>query len=118
MTDDAVRHLTEEADLEGILTEPLAVVYKHSSRCGICSGALVEVQQFAAGHPEVPVYVVDVIAQRPLSQRLAEQLDVRHQSPQVILVCEGRAVWHASHYRVSAERLDSALADARTAGER
>ncbi len=118
MTDTPVRAVTDEGDLETALAESLAVIYKHSSRCGICTGALVEVQQFAASHPDVPVYVVDVIAQRGLSQRLAERLEVRHQSPQAILVRDGHAVWHGSHYRVSSDRLDSALAEARTAYER
>lgn len=113
MTDGAVRRVTEETELEDILEEPLAVVYKHSPRCGISRGALIEVQQFAAGHLAVPVYLLDVIAQRQLARHLAERLGVRHQSPQVILVRDGRAVWHASHYRVSAERIESALADAR-----
>ncbi|MDH3291661.1 MAG: bacillithiol system redox-active protein YtxJ [Gemmatimonadota bacterium] len=117
MTDDALRRVTQEADLEGVLDEALAVVYKHSPRCGVSAAALIEVRQFAAGHPEVPVYRVNVIAHRPVSQVIAERLEVRHQSPQVILVRHGQTVWHASHYRVSAERLEAALADARAGHE-
>jgi len=54
--------------------------------------------------------VVDVLAQRGLSQALAERLHVPHASPQLILLQEGRATWDTSHMGVTAGALDRALA--------
>ncbi len=53
-------------------------------------------------HPDVPVYWVDVKAQRPLSQEIAGRFDVAHESPQAILLRQGAPVWNASHSDVTA----------------
>ncbi|HYW32618.1 MAG TPA: monothiol bacilliredoxin BrxC family protein, partial [Gemmatimonas sp.] len=49
---------------------PLSVLYKHSPACSISAGAMLEVQAFAREHPDVPVFVVDVLGQQSLSRRL------------------------------------------------
>jgi len=58
-----------------------------------------------AEHPAIPVYLVDVIAQRPLSREIAARLGIRHESPQVIVLRNGAVAWHGSHSDVSAEAL-------------
>jgi len=63
------------------------------------------VQRFVQEHPEVPVYLVDVIRQRPLSREIAAHLGILHESPQAILIQGGAVRWHASHYDVTAEAL-------------
>ncbi len=62
-------------------------------------------QRFLQVHPEVPVHLVDVIRQRPLSREIAAHLGIGHESPQVILIRDGAVGWHASHYDVTAETL-------------
>ncbi len=62
-------------------------------------------QRFVRDHPHVPVFLVDVLGSRPLSQALAAQLGVRHESPQVILLHAGAAAWHASHSAVTADAI-------------
>jgi thioredoxin 1 len=106
---DTLRPLRSEEDLDKALQEPIAVLYKHSPWCGLSSGAQVEVQQFAASHPEVPVYMVDVVGNRALSGLIAERVGIKHESPQAIVVEQGRAVWDASHFRVSCDRLERAF---------
>jgi bacillithiol system protein YtxJ len=63
------------------------------------------VQEFVRRRPEVPVYLVDVLGQRPLSQRIAAALSICHESPQVIVLQAGTPTWHASHYDVTADAL-------------
>jgi thioredoxin 1 len=100
--------LRDKTELDEVLRSPTAVLYKHSPRCGICTAALLEVRHFADTHPDVPVYQVDVLAQRPLSKAIAERLAIRHKSPQAIVLKEGAVVWHGAHFRVSAEALEKA----------
>jgi len=85
------------------------LIYKHSPTCGISSAALIEVSMFAESRPDVPVVLVDVLHERPLSQQIAAELGVPHASPQVLLVADGRALWHASHGSVSVQRISAAL---------
>ena len=97
-------HLHTRADVDAALGATLAVVYKHSSRCSVSFGAHAQVARFARD-TTVPVYMLDVVDDRAISDYIAERMAVPHQSPQVILVCRGVAAWHASHHRVTAASL-------------
>jgi bacillithiol system protein YtxJ len=101
--------LATDPDLRAALAEPLAVLFKHSTRCGISSRALSELERFAERHPDIPVYILDVVADRRLAGRVASETPVPHQSPQVIVVESGAASWDASHFRVSCKRVEEAL---------
>ena len=106
-----IRLLDDEAGLAEALAAPRALIYKHSPRCGVCVAAEREVTFFAEGHPDVPVYWVDVIGQGRLAGVIARALGVPHESPQVILVSGGRAVWFASHWEVRALDLEARVRD-------
>jgi bacillithiol system protein YtxJ len=82
-----------------------AILFKHSVLCGISSGALVQVERFAEAHPEVPVFQVNVIEDRPLSNEVEMRTGVRHASPQVILLRDGRPAADMSHGRIRVEAL-------------
>jgi bacillithiol system protein YtxJ len=63
------------------------------------------VQEFVRRQPEIPIFLVDVLSQRPLSQVVAVRLGIQHESPQAIVLRRGTPCWHASHYDVTAEAL-------------
>jgi bacillithiol system protein YtxJ len=102
-----MRPVTSLEALESLLESgETALVFKHSTRCPISARALLEVKRFTSARPDVPVYLLKVIEDRPVSLRLAERIGVRHESPQAILLRGGRAVWHGSHDRVTVDELD------------
>jgi bacillithiol system protein YtxJ len=74
------------------------LVYKHSTTCGISATAAKEVR---AMETDLPIYWVNVREQRDLSNWVAETYDVTHESPQLILIRDGKPekVW--SHYEVN-----------------
>jgi bacillithiol system protein YtxJ len=102
---ETLHDLVDDEGWARVLEQDLAVLYKHSTRCWASPVAMREVEQFATRHPDVPVYVVDVLFDRILSQRIALDTTVRHESPQVIVLRGGRPVWDASHRDISAESL-------------
>ena len=104
-----MQSLTSTDAFDTVLEKPLAIVYKHSTRCPISVLAAEEVSRFEEEYPDVPVYVVDVTADRPVSRYIADALGVTHHSPQVIVVAQGRPAWHASHFDVRAEVLAERL---------
>jgi bacillithiol system protein YtxJ len=108
---DVLHPVRDATALEAALTVRAAVLYKHSTRCGVSSGSLIEMRQFAERHPDVPVYIVDVVADRDIARRSADATGVGHESPQVILLVAGHAVWDASHFSVSCSRLERALVE-------
>lgn len=98
---DQLRELTDESSLSEAMSADLAIIYKHSHRCPVSVVAMREVRWFVDRTPDVPVYMVNVVRNRPLSLQLADQLAVQHKSPQVILLRSGRASADASHHEIS-----------------
>lgn len=94
---------------ERILGEDRVVIYKHSPICPLSALALPHIRRFEKQWPDVPVYQVNVILRRKLAGRIAEDLGVRHESPQVIVVTGGKPSWHASHSDVTTEGLVAAI---------
>lgn len=92
-------------DLVGVLAEPLAVIFKYSPLCGLSGIVAREVRSFMADHPDVPVYIVDVIRNRRVSQEAERRLAIRHESPQALVLRAGTVVWHGSHRAVTAAAL-------------
>ena len=92
--------LTDLNDLESMIQESFqhpVVVFKHSTRCSISRMAL---RQFEADwnlEGKITPYFLDLLEYRPISNAIAERLGVVHQSPQVIVIKDGQAVYDASH---------------------
>jgi bacillithiol system protein YtxJ len=99
---ERMQRITEEQDVEKLFQADLAILYKHSPKCGISAVALKEVEAFLGERPDAGVWIVDVLAQRPLSQRIAERAGIAHESPQVILLQRGVPRWNESHYGITA----------------
>ena len=105
----SLRTLHDEEEFDRAVTAGVTVLYKHSDRCFTCRRSLRQMERLAEERPDVPVYIVDVIGQRALSSRIAESLGVPHESPQAILIQDGRPVWSGSHFAVTAEALEREL---------
>lgn len=101
--------LLTTADVERVLTEPLAIIYKHSTTCGISARAHIEVERFVAEHPEQPFYKVEVLESRQVSDFIETKTGVRHESPQLLVVRDGDVVWHDSHGGVTAKAIAASL---------
>lgn len=102
--------IESQAELDAVLASPAHLLFKHSYRCGISDRAHQQVEAYLADDPAVPVSLLDVVAQRPLARGVAETIGVEHQSPQVILLRDGKPVWHASQFDVTKEALREAVA--------
>jgi thioredoxin 1 len=86
------------------------LLFKHSRTCGISHEALDEVHAHVARQGARAVYkLITVQSHRRVSDEMAARLGVRHETPQAILLRDGRSVWMASHFGITAERLDEAL---------
>ena len=96
--------------LDEALQAPRAILYKHSTRCPVSAYAFEEIRNFAKSHPTWTIYVLKVIEQRPLSDRVVTQLDIPHQSPQVFVIRNGRCTWNASHADINEWALDQKTA--------
>lgn len=103
-------------DLDRALTDSHVrpvLLFKHSYTCGVSAEALDEVRAHIAERTGDAQYaMVTVQTHRDVSNAIVARLGVRHETPQAIVVRAGRAVWSASHFRVSAAELQKALQSA------
>jgi thioredoxin 1 len=100
----------EAAEVEALAASdtPL-VIFKHSATCIISITVKQQYDAFVAANPGVPTRLVVVQQERPLSNAIEDVLRVQHESPQALVVHQGRVLWHASHRRITADALAQAV---------
>lgn len=96
-------HLTDDEQLQQLIaasnTKP-QVIFKHSTRCSISSVAYQRLQK--AQQPDgMDFYYLDLLAHRPLSNKIADLFKVHHESPQVLVIRDGKCVYDESHLAIS-----------------
>ena len=107
------KHLSDIDELEAAIAESLqrpVLLFKHSRTCGVSCEALDELRAHVEEGARAAAYnVITVQSHRWLSDEAAARLGVRHETPQAILLRGGRAVWNASHFRITKKQLDAAV---------
>ncbi|MEW5675740.1 bacillithiol system redox-active protein YtxJ [Flavobacterium enshiense] len=100
--------LNELHQLEEIVkqsTEKPILIFKHSTRCSISRMALKQFENTFDFHDKITPYFLDLLEFRPVSNEIAALFDVTHQSPQLIVVKDGKAVYDASHSDIDSQDL-------------
>ena len=78
-------------------------VFKHSTRCSISRAVCRDLNAEWDLSPElVPFYYLDLLAYRSVSDAIAQRFGVVHQSPQLIIIRDGKAVFSETHNHISA----------------
>ncbi|URC11197.1 bacillithiol system redox-active protein YtxJ [Flavobacterium sp. B183] len=96
-------------EIEAISNEKPVVIFKHSTRCSISRMALKQFEREYALEDTVGAYFLDLIAYRDVSNEIASRFNVYHESPQLILIRNGKAVYDVSHSDIDAEALKSKI---------
>ena len=94
-------------EIEAISNEKPVVIFKHSTRCSISRMALKQFEREFDLNDTVDAYFLDLIAHRDVSNEIARKFNVYHESPQLILIKKGKAVYDVSHSDIDAEALKS-----------
>jgi bacillithiol system protein YtxJ len=84
---------------------------KHSLTCPISHAAYQEYQKYAGDNQTVPTYYLAVQDARPLSNEVAEKFEIKHESPQALLIKNGEAIWNASHWKITNRALTNAVSE-------
>jgi bacillithiol system protein YtxJ len=97
--------LTDLGQLNEIMDlshEQPVVIFKHSTRCSISRMALKQFEnEFDLGDTVTP-YFLDLLNHRDISNEIATRFEVYHQSPQLLLIKEGKSVYDVSHSDIDA----------------
>lgn len=110
-TETPFHELTSDADWDAAREashDRPVVIFKHSNACPTSGRANREMSQLAESG-DAPVYRVTVQTHRPVSNRIADDLDTRHETPQVFVLSGGTPVFDTSHFKVKADVVREAM---------
>lgn len=106
MTANFIKVNTTE-ELDGLFaksSQQPVFLFKHSLTCPISAGVFETVSGI-----DSDVYLVVVQNARDISTALAEKTGIRHESPQAIVIKNGKPVYHASHYDITVQDVEDSL---------
>ena len=100
-------YIESDEDLQKALSSSGKIaLFKHSTRCPVSSMAKNRLEKlWVEATNEMPIYFLDLIKYRELSNKIARQLAIEHASPQLILVEEGKSIYDASHNMIQSSEV-------------
>lgn len=87
----------------------LQLIFKHSTRCIISKMALKNFENDFILDGVVDAYFLDLIAYREISNKIADEFRITHQSPQILLIKDGKVIYNESHEGIDATILKEFL---------
>lgn len=100
--------LTDIAQLDEIKSisgDRSVLIFKHSTRCSISATALARLERNWKNNGNVTPYFLDLITYRQISNKIAEMFQIEHESPQALLIKNGKCVYDASHMSISFDEI-------------
>ena len=97
---------TEEAleEIKNRSAEKPQVIFKHSTKCSISSMAKSRLER-ATAPDGIEFNYLDLIAYRNISSKIAEEFDVEHASPQILIIKDGKCVYDESHNAINMDEI-------------
>ena len=92
--------MSKNPEFKGVL------VFKHSTRCSVSYMAQKSLKS-QWNIDGVPLYYLDLIKFRALSNQIANQFGVKHESPQLLFIKNGVCTHHASHFNVNVDTIQN-----------
>jgi bacillithiol system protein YtxJ len=102
-------NLAQLNDIENMSNVKPIVIFKHSTRCSISRFALKQFEREYDLDETVDTFFLDLIEHRDVSNEIANKFGVYHESPQLILIKNGKAVYDVSHSDISTEALKAKI---------
>lgn len=93
--------IVEESSVQPI------VIFKHSTSCSISKMAMMRYED--GNDLNFKSYYLDLLSYRSVSDEISERFQVYHESPQLILVHKGEAIYDASHFDISVDEVKETL---------
>ena len=106
------KNLTDLVQLNEIVqesNEKPVLIFKHSTRCIVSRTSLKQFENKYDLEDKVDAYFLDLLEHRDISNEIASRFGVHHQSPQLLLIKEGKSVYDVSHSDIDAMELKEKL---------
>jgi len=102
-------HQIEEIRKES--REKPILIFKYSSRCSLSQLALDRLERNwkETEMTGIKSYFLDLITYREMSNRIAHEFDVEHESPQVLIIENEKSIYDQSHMSIDYQAIKEAL---------
>ena len=85
-------------------------VFKHSTRCGISRMALSSFENnYESKDQNVTYYLLDLLSYRDVSNAIAQELNIQHQSPQVVVLKDEKVIHTESHHGIDVKKIQQLI---------
>lgn len=101
LTDISQLHALINTSKEQSANGSTVLIFKHSTRCSISSMALSRLESKWENDQNIQTYFLDLLRFRDVSNEIANIFSVEHQSPQVLIIKNGKCIYHNSHNGIS-----------------
>lgn len=85
--------------------DKIIAIFKHSTSCGVSRMVLKSFEKEYSENEDVKLYFLDLRKHREVSNAVANELNVRHESPQLIVLKNNEVVHHVSHQDIDAKKI-------------
>lgn len=85
------------------------IIFKHSTSCSVSRMALKNFENEFDSQNDVETYFLDLLTYREISNQIATQFAVVHQSPQLLFIRNGKCVYNVSHSDIDALELKNKI---------
>lgn len=98
-----LNNITQLEEIKESSKEKPVLIFKHSTRCSISSMAYDRLRRNwkEEDTQKVTPYYLDLISYRDISNAISSAFAIDHESPQVILIKDGVAIYDNSHMGIS-----------------
>lgn len=100
---NTLENTAQLTDIEQLSMQKPVLIFKHSTTCSISSTSLNRLERVwkDADNDTVTPYLLNLLQYRSLSNEIAARYGIEHESPQAIVLHNGKAVYHASHWDIA-----------------
>lgn len=103
------KKIESQKDLDAAVeksSQQKVLIFKHSTRCFISKTVLRSFEkQMQESDKNFGYYFLDLLAYRFISNEIESRFDVVHQSPQLIVLENGKAIYNASHQNIDLDKI-------------
>lgn len=102
--------LQELSDLIEESHQTPILIFKYSTRCSISSTALSRLERkWEIEESKLKPYYLDLISHRDISDAIAQKFNVIHESPQALIIKNGKPIFDASHFDIDYSKIVSSI---------
>lgn len=105
MTWNTLNNTTQIDEIKKASHQKAQLIFKHSTRCSVSSFAKRMLNDDIDEDivKDIDFHYLDLVAFRAVSNQIANDFNITHQSPQILLIVDGKCIHDASHSDINLE---------------